>query len=173
MSGSVNTPLVIHRDLVLSRSFETNIQFQQENPPAGNRKRRTARGITCPSITCLANLSRGYHILTWPGGTPSSPGCRGAPLARTGIPPSQYWGTPQKGTWDQWKYCGMEMGNPLPPVEWTDKQTENITSRRTSHAGSNEQINRSTILKSLVFRTTNLLSLVFRITYFPWYVSPS
>ena len=24
---------------------------KQESPPAGNRKRRTARGITCPSIS--------------------------------------------------------------------------------------------------------------------------
>ena len=67
----------------------------QESLPAGNRKSRTTRGITCPNITYLggylilagkvphpdlaggypipASPSQlaGYPILTWPGGTTS------------------------------------------------------------------------------------------------------
>ena len=48
--------------------------LQQESPSAGNRKKRTARGMTCQSVICPGvphpDLAGGKPILTWPGGTP-------------------------------------------------------------------------------------------------------
>ena len=45
----------------------------QESPPAGNRKRCTVRGITCPNVTSPGGGGYhspgrgGYPILIWPG----------------------------------------------------------------------------------------------------------
>ena len=118
---------------------------QQESPPVGNRKRRIARCITCPSISYRGgggggrgftpSLVRGlphpdlagggYPFLTWPGGP-----ITGYPLFGTGVPPpgtevptwhppgrdlAQSLRYPPERTWDQWKYYGMGMGHP-PPV---------------------------------------------------------
>ena len=79
--------------------------MSQESYPVGSRKRHTACGITCHSITC-------------PGGTPS--------LAGGGVPhpdltggypimgyPHLGLGYSQDGAWDQWKYYGVEMRYPL------------------------------------------------------------
>ena len=141
---------------------------KQDSPPARNRKRRTARCITCPSITYTGGV-----IQSWPGSGYPMPGQGGIPSCGT-PPPGQYWGTgsptwdwgtPQDGMWDQslgypsqertrdqWKYYGMEMGyhprKDIGPVEllWDGdgvpppagcEQTENITYRRTSYAGDN------------------------------------
>ena len=90
----------------------------QDSPPAGNRKRRIARGITFQSITYPGGTpycpgwGRGYPILTWlGGGYPSCSGwgvphlvlARGIPypdLAREypamGYPPGQDWVPPGK-----------------------------------------------------------------------------
>ena len=113
------------------------------------RKRHTTRRV---SSTSSAVLSRGIShpwlegvphpmvppILTWPGGTlargTQSLG-RGYPIPGTDLGPVP--GVPLERMWDQWKYCGMEMGTapprknmgqlPPPPRVWTDKQTETIT----------------------------------------------
>ena len=98
----------------------------QESPPAENHKRRTARAITCPTITYLGRgavphpdlargathpvLVRGYQ--SWPGqGVP----CHGLPPppTRTEVTPwdwgtLQDWDNPWEGTWDQL------LGNPPP-----------------------------------------------------------
>ena len=71
-----------------------------------------------------------FPLLSYPGGTPS--------LAR-GYPISVWYWVPGERTWDQSKHYGMEMGYPLHQV-WTDKQTENITSHRTSYAGGNNRM---------------------------------
>ena len=106
--------------------------------------------------------------MSWPG----VPLFLGYPQPGTGIPPAYEWdtpcpglgyppphlalgyshlrlgypylgvGIPQEGTWDQWKYCGIEMGGGVPPsnnVEQTDT-CENITSSRTTYAGGNYNI---------------------------------
>ena len=108
---------------------------KQDNHPAGNRKRCTACGITCPSVTwrgvpypVLArwrypspDLTRGVPEF-WLGGTPSWPGWEYPILYCLAPPPNWDWGTPRKGpgtshwnaperTWDQWKYYG----NGVPP----------------------------------------------------------
>ena len=72
--------------------------YQRESPPAGNRKRRITRGITCPSISYprwVSTLAWGVPTLTW--GTylgvplpPSWPGY-GVPPWMGGYLP---WGTP-------------------------------------------------------------------------------
>ena len=109
-------------------SAMSNYTYQQESPPAGNRKRRTARGITCPSVT---GLGGGYPSPTWgipqsclggtsvltrggtpvlAGGTLSWPGWEGYPiLTWPGVPhPYLAGGTP---TWD-WStpVLGKHMG---------------------------------------------------------------
>ena len=46
---------------------------KQESPPAGNRKRRTAFGITCPSVTCPTggpHPGGGGVPQSWPVGVP-------------------------------------------------------------------------------------------------------
>ena len=111
----------------------------------GSRKRRTARGITCPSVTCPGgggypspsqgvprpDLAGGYPILTWPGDpilswpggyqilTWPGGGTPGwvSPHLELGYP---HLGLvtviPSERTWDQWKYYGMEMGVPHPKI---------------------------------------------------------
>ena len=96
----------------------------KDSPPAGNLKKRTACGITCPSVTC----PRGTP--SWPGwgwGYPS-PGWGvphpdlagrgysflGYPLARTGVPLTLAWVPPIKGPGtSHWDTPGKDMG----PVE--------------------------------------------------------
>ena len=47
------------------------------------------------------------------------------------------WGTPER-TWDQWKYCGLEMGYP-PKVKQADT-CENIPFCRTTYEGRNKPV---------------------------------
>ena len=84
--------------------------YKQENPPVENRKRRTACGITSPSITYpggypILTWVDGYPILTWAGGVPHPDMAGRMPhpdlgggvpcpdLAR-GVPLTWGWGTP-------------------------------------------------------------------------------
>ena len=41
--------VVLHMSLCDIES--SDVQFEHDSPPAGNRKRRTTRNVTCPSIT--------------------------------------------------------------------------------------------------------------------------
>ena len=85
------------------------LKMKHDSHPAGNRKRCTARAVTCTSITCsregvypILSWQGGYHILSWPGGgipyhllaqglvNPPPPSARtgwGTPPARTGWVP--------------------------------------------------------------------------------------
>ena len=46
-------------------------------------------------------------------GNPTLDGGTPLPKPSWGVPPRADWpgGTPLEGTWDQWKYYGIEMGN--------------------------------------------------------------
>ena len=102
--------------------------MQQECPPAGNRKRRTARGITCPSAIHFHGeggwgyphpaLDVGVPPSSPDGGgdTPSSPNGGGVPLSSLGLyPPLGHgWGYPQKN--GVTPHIGTWMGVPL---SWT------------------------------------------------------
>ena len=60
---------------VFSIPIFLHIQFyyKQEGPPPGNRKRHTARAVTCQSVTCRRGRGNspfpagGYPILSYPG----------------------------------------------------------------------------------------------------------
>ena len=99
------------------------------NPYCGIPYPDLARGIPHPWLgvphTGIPHLGLGYPLEgTWDQSLGYPPGRNLGPVT----------GVPQKGTCDQWKYYGMEMGYP------TSKQTdacENITSHCTTYAGSN------------------------------------
>ena len=92
----------------------------QDSPPAGNCKRRTARTVTCPGITCPGGgvqscpgwlgegypiLDRGYPILSCSGwGVPH--------LVMTGVPPCLDWRTLQKGPVTSESIMGWRWGTP-------------------------------------------------------------
>ena len=64
---------------------------EQVSLPAGNRKRRTAHGITCPSTT----YARGWVPQSWLGGNSILAWLGGYP--NMGYPPTWDWSTPRKG----------------------------------------------------------------------------
>ena len=92
-----------------SKSFSSALQVTiNKTVLLRERKRHTARRVASTPLLSYPRavphswLGGGTQslvswlpvtVLTWPGGTTS-------------------WGTPWKGTWDQWKYYGMEMGYP-------------------------------------------------------------
>ena len=43
----------------------SNVIVKQESPPAGNHKRSTVRGITCPSTTCPGGGGGRYPFPPW------------------------------------------------------------------------------------------------------------
>ena len=62
--------------------------------------------------------------------------------AVTGLPPASWEGTwdqslgyPQKRTWDQWKYYGMEVGYHPPSPRCGQTPMKTVPSRRTTYAG--------------------------------------
>ena len=102
---------------------------KQESPPAGNCKKCTAYGITCPSIT----YPGGYPIQSWPGGYPIQSWPGGYPIQSwQGVPhpvlaggiylmlgyPSQkgpqtsQWGIPQEGSGTSGIIMGWRWGTP-------------------------------------------------------------
>ena len=79
--------------------------------------------LTWPTPPCSGWGGGRYPILTGPGRYPIreySQARTGVPPSGTGVPPTRDWGTPPtwdlgtplERTWDQGKYCGMEMGYP-------------------------------------------------------------
>ena len=117
---------------------------KQESPPPGNRKRRTARGVTCPP--------RGWGVFqSWSRGG-------GYPCPDWGYPPEgtldQRLGypSPPEGTWDQrlWSDLRPETGVPLLlqeghgtrallPLVNRHTFVKTVPSRRTTYAGSNNR----------------------------------
>ena len=100
--------------------MQVKFPLQQDSPPAGNRKSRTARAITCPRITYQGG--GGYPMLSWPGYILPLNWCipqKGPRTSYCGIPPRKDMG-PVEVLWD-----GDRV--PPPPWGWTDKQIENIT----------------------------------------------
>ena len=121
-------------------SKEINCENKKGGPPpsAGNRKRRTDEvphpdlavcvgggglGGTHPrpgqevphhdlaSVPPCPYLNEGVPILTWPGYLPAPhPDLARVPTPWEGTWDLTWLGYPQKGTWDQWKCYGMEMG---------------------------------------------------------------
>ena len=78
------------------------IFWLQENPPAGNRKRHAARGVTCPSG--VGWVGDGWSTLSWPG-----QGCSEYHRPGQGTNPSSP-PPPQEGTWEQ-----LRVIQPHPP----------------------------------------------------------
>ena len=111
-----------------SSEYKTILQRTKESPPAGNRKRRTARGITCPSITyplgggTPSQLSGGgggecYPILTWPGEIPQPDLAGGYPIPAGGYPiPARGYPIPA-GEYPNLTWLGGRGGTPR---VWTD-----------------------------------------------------
>ena len=58
-------PLSVLRIRIQKYQQFTETPSKQESPPVGNRKKRTARGVTCPSISYRG----GAGYLPWLGGT--------------------------------------------------------------------------------------------------------
>ena len=97
---------------------------KQESPPAGNRKRHTARSITCPSVI----HSQGYPHQVPMGNTPSSPYGEGgilpvldgvSPIGKDGGTPVRKDGVPliRKGTGPSptpHRGLGPGLGTPVP-----------------------------------------------------------
>ena len=118
---AVNIPASTQQEVKYTLHWCEWAWIKQDSHPAGNRKRCTARGITCPSITCLGctvphpDLARG-------GGYPS-PGPGGTHLTRTRVPPvwdwdipsAWDWSTPWEGASDQ--SLGYPPGKDMGPVE--------------------------------------------------------
>ena len=133
------TTLVIPILYIFLYCFSDESRREQESPPAGNRKRRTARGITCPSITYsggggeVPHPWRGGGVshpdLAMGGGTPSWPG-GGYPIL-TWLGDTSPWDTPRKGHGTSGSIIGWRWGTPM----LTGRHLENITSRRTTYAG--------------------------------------
>ena len=135
--------------------------YQTWQPSCGKPQEAYRPGITCPSVTDLAG---GVPHPVLAGGVPHPDPIMGYPPARTGVPPGRdlkpVTGVPPERTWDQWKYYGMEMGypqkghwtsgsimgwrwgkpSPPPHTPPSGGQTENITSRRTTYVGDNNEI---------------------------------
>ena len=110
--------------------FPSENKWSQDSPPGEIRKRRTIRGIICPSVACPGEGGGVYPIQSWPGGTPSCPGWEyphpvltgrysiqselggGEGYPMLGYPWQRNWGqslgTPWEGTTDQWKYYRMK-----------------------------------------------------------------
>ena len=134
-----------------SKSDRSKMQFLkmitiQESPPARNRTRHTARGVTCPGeggspiLSWLGEERFPSSVLAWGGDTPvlSWQGAYSSPVLVRGyprtasqdwVPHGQGWGTPlpagtgvpyppQKGpgTRDLRKNLGLG----TPPLWWTD-----------------------------------------------------
>ena len=82
------------RNLLMIKNNLNLLRFYMQNktPPARNCKRRTARGITCPSVTCLGvphpDLAGGYPI---PGSGVPYP-WPGVPHPDLGHTPCPFWG---------------------------------------------------------------------------------
>ena len=102
------TTLVIPILYIFLYCFSDESRREQESPPAGNRKRRIARGITFPSITYpegggTPSLGRGYPILTWPWG---------GYLIPTWLGDTPPWDTPRKGVGTSGSIMGWRWGTP-------------------------------------------------------------
>ena len=122
---------------------------KQESRPAGNRKRHTAGGITCPSVTCRGGGGVPHPDLAGDWATPLGRDLKpvtGVPAAKDMGPVEVLWDgdgvPPPKGHGTSASIMGWRW---VPPRVWTNKQTENITSRCISYAGGN---NSKTILFS-------------------------
>ena len=91
---------------------------KQDSPPAGNRKRCTARSITCPSLTCPGEGGTTPSCPSW-GCTPSCP-CWGggypslvlAGGTQTGVPLNG----PQKGHGTSGMIIGWDGGEIIPSL---------------------------------------------------------
>ena len=147
------------------------LKIEPESPPAGNRRNPSWGG-------------GGYPSLGWGlggGGYPSPDQGISSPWKG---PRARDWGTestlPPEGTWDQrvvypppllregtrvplppertWDQGPVSRGTHSPTLVWTDKQTENITSRHTSCAGGNNSF-RNTV-KGVVWTTQVAISLL-------------
>ena len=100
---------------------------EQDSPPAGNHKRRTTRGVTCPSVTCPGG-GRGYpspvmtgwglpQVLSWlagGGGYPSPILARGYPCP--GV--NSHLGLGYAPAWDGLTSLAWDWGTPHPPTDW-------------------------------------------------------
>ena len=103
-------------------AFDVHFDFlsKQHSPPAENRKRRTAGGVTCPSITFSGGGGGEKRdgvcpILSWPEYHPPE----------TGVP------SPQKGHGTSGcKYYWMEMGLPPPLSVNRQMPVKTLPSRR-------------------------------------------
>ena len=143
---------------MLAIDLMTLVQTRQSTQEA-YRLPRSKYSLCCPSWDGVPPSQVGstpHPDLAGGGGTPSQDG--GYPVL--GYPLHSDLdgrGTPGKRRWDQWKYYGMEMGNPPPPFRvWKKKQTETITFLHPSDAGGKNE------------NSKNYITLPWRFISIPW-----